>query len=132
MKKIIKPEDFPIEMNSENIEILAMMKLNYPPPIKYPPPVEYNNLLQLDLLSFDDQIKISEKILEIQKIEEKKRWDSLSKEKQEEEKRKIEASLNEGPEVFRGNILQQEWDSIDLARIEKEKKKKEGQDESLE
>ena len=124
MKKIIKPEDFPIEMNNENIEILAMMKLNYPPPIKYPPPVEYNNLLQLDLLSFDDQIKISEKILEIQKIEEKQRWDSLSKEEQEEEKRKIESSLNEGPEVFRGNILQQEWDSIDLARIEKEKKKK--------
>ena len=93
MKKIIKPEDFPIEMNSENIEILAMMKLNYPPPIKYPPPVEYNNLLQLDLLSFDDQIKISEKILEIQKIEEKKRWDSLSKEEQEEEKRKKQEQL---------------------------------------
>lgn len=132
MKKIIKPEDFPIEINRENIEILAMMKLNYPPPIKYPPPVEYNILLQLDLLSFDDQIKISEKIREIQKKEEKKRWDSLTKEEQEEEKRKIEASLNEGPEAFRGNILQQEWDSIDLARIEKEKKDKDGQDKSLE
>jgi hypothetical protein len=32
MKKIIKPEDFPIEMNEENIDILAIMKLNYPPP----------------------------------------------------------------------------------------------------
>ncbi|QKJ63445.1 hypothetical protein [Flavobacterium sp. M31R6] len=71
MKKIIKPEDFPIEINRENIEILAMMKLNYPPPIKYPPPVEYNILLQLDLLSFDDQIKISEKIREIQKKKKK-------------------------------------------------------------
>ncbi len=30
------------------------------------------------------------------------------------------------PEVFRGNILQQEWNTIDLARIEKEKKKKKG------
>jgi hypothetical protein len=132
MKKIIKPEDFPIEINRENIEILAMMKLNYPPPIKYPPPIEYNILLQLDLLSFDDQIKISEKIREIQKKEEKKRWDSLTKEDQEEEKRKIEASLKEGPEVYRGNILQQEWDSIDLARIEKEKKDKDRQDKSLE
>jgi hypothetical protein len=132
MKKIIKPEDFPIEINRENIEILAMMKLNYPPPIKYPPLIEYNILLQLDLLSFDDQIKISEKIREIQKKEEKKRWDSLTKEDQEEEKRKIEASLKEGPEVYRGNILQQEWDSIDLARIEKEKKDKDRQDKSLE
>jgi hypothetical protein len=132
MKKVIKPEDFPIEMNKENIEILARMELNYPPPIKYPPPVEYLKLLQLDFLSFDDQIKISQKVKELVAEEEKQRWDSLSKEKQEEEKRKIEASLNEGPEVFRGNILQQEWDSIDLARIEKEKKKKEGQDESLE
>jgi hypothetical protein len=85
-----------------------------------------------DFLSFDDQIKISQKVKELVAEEEKQRWDSLSKEEQEEEKRKIEASLNEGPEVFRGNILQQEWDSIDLARIEKEKKKKEGQDESLE
>jgi hypothetical protein len=132
MKKVIKPEDFPIEMNKENIEILARMELNYPPPIKYPPPVEYLKLLQLDFLSFDDQIKISQKVKELVVEEEKQRWDSLSKEEQEEEKRKIEASLKEGPEVFRGNILQQEWDSIDLARIEKEKKKEDGEDDTTE
>lgn len=120
-RRIIKPEDFPIEMNKENIEILARMKLNYPPPIKYPPPIEYLKLLQLDFLSFDDQIKISQKVKELVAEEEKKRWDSLSKEKQEEEKRKIEASLNEGPEVFRGNILQQEWDSIELERLRYER-----------
>jgi hypothetical protein len=72
------------------------------------------------------------KIKEIENFKEKQRWESLTHEEQEEEKRSIERSLKEGPEVYRGNILQQEWDSIDLARIEKEKKQKDGRDESLE
>ena len=91
-----------------------------------------NLIIGFMIMKFTKSTKQNLKNSQIQKIEEKQRWDSLSKEEQEEEKRKIESSLNEGPEVFRGNILQQEWDSIDLARIEKEKKKKEGQDESLE
>lgn len=136
MKNIIKPEDFPIEMNKKNIDILAKMQLNYPPPVKYPPPIEYLKLLHMDLLSFDDQIKIDERVKEIKKEEEKQRWESLTLEEQEEETRKIEASLKEGSEIYRGNILQQEWDSIDLARIEKEKMKEKmkekEQDENLE
>lgn len=43
MKKKIKPEDFPIEINKENIDILARMKLNYPPPVKFPPPYGMEN-----------------------------------------------------------------------------------------
>ena len=69
--KIIKPEDFPIEMNEKNIDILARIKLNYPPPISYPPPLEYLNLSKLDFLSFDDQIKILERASEIEAEEEK-------------------------------------------------------------
>jgi hypothetical protein len=30
-RRIIKPEDFPIEMNDENIEILAYMMNSFPP-----------------------------------------------------------------------------------------------------
>lgn len=116
MKKIIKPEDFPIEMNDENLNILARMSLTIPPLIEY-------NII-LPYLNFDEKILIYERASEIQKEEEKQRWDSLTKEEQEEEKRKIEESLKEGPNVFRGNILQQEWDSIRLAEIEEEKKKK--------
>jgi hypothetical protein len=124
MKKIIRPEDFPIEMNIENIEILARMM------IAFPPLQEWRDIS--DLLDYDERNIIRNRIKKIKEIEEKQRWKSLTHEEQEEEKRSIERSLKEGPEVFRGNILQQEWDSIDLARIEKEKKKKEGQDESLE
>jgi hypothetical protein len=124
MKKIIKVQDFPIVMNKENVDILAEMMM------AFPPLQEWRDIS--NLLDYDDRNLIRNRIREIKEIEEKRRWDSLTKEEQEEEKRKIEASLKEGPNVFRGNILQQEWDSIDLARIEKEKKKKEGQDESLE
>ena len=124
MKKIIRPEDFPIEMNRENIEILARMM------IAFPPLQEWRDIS--DLLDYDERNIIRNRIKKIKEIEEKQRWESLTHEEQDEEKRSIERSLKEGPEVFRGNILQQEWDSIDLERIEKENKKKEGQDESLE
>ncbi len=117
MNKIIKPEDFPLEMNEKNIDILAKMSL------ELPPMVEYNIILPY--LSFEDKILVYERASIIQQETEKKRWHSLTPEEQEEEKRKIEASLKEGPEVFRGNILQQEWDSIALARLAQEKKDKE-------
>ncbi|OIV42056.1 hypothetical protein [Flavobacterium johnsoniae] len=130
MRTIIKPEDFPIEMNEENIEILARMKLNYPPPIKFPPSTEWRAVLPL--LSESDKILISNKINQIQKEIDKQRWESLTHEEQEEEKHSIEKSLKEGPEVYRGNILQQEWDSIDIEKKEKEKKEKEGKDEKEE
>jgi hypothetical protein len=132
MKRIIRPEDFPLEVNEQNIDILARMQLNFPPPVKFPPPIEYLELLHMDLLSFEDQIKIDQRVKEIKEEIEKQRWEVLTQEEQAEEKRSKERSLNEGPEVFRGNILQQEWDSIDLARIEKEKMKEKEQDESLE
>jgi hypothetical protein len=124
MKKIIKVDDFPILLNDENIDILANMMM------AFPPLQEWRDIS--DLLDYDERNIIRNRIKKIKEIEEKQRWESLTHEEQEEEKRKTESSLNEGPEVFRGNILQQEWDSIDLARIEKEKKRKEGQDESLE
>ncbi|OOV17653.1 hypothetical protein [Flavobacterium sp. LM4] len=129
-RRIIKPEDFPIEFNEQNIEILARMKLNHPPPVKFPPPIEWRILIPF--LTENDKILVSNKVKEIQEEIEKQRWESLTQEEQAEEKRSKERSLNEGSDVFRGNILQQEWDSIDLARIEKEKKEKDGQDEKLE
>ena len=127
MKRIIRPKEFPIEMNQENIEILAMMQLNFPPPIKYPPPVEYLKLLHLDLLSHDDQIKINGKVDKIKEEEKKLRWESLTKEEQEEEKGKIKKSLQEGPNVYRGNLLQQEWDSMNLEKIVRENRGKENE-----
>ncbi len=128
MKKKIKPEDFPIEINKENIDILARMKLNYPPPVKFPPPMEWRIIISF--LSENDKTLVSNRVREIQIELEKQRWDSLSKEEQEEEKSSIEKNLKEESQVYRGNILQQEWDSINLARIEEEKKKKDREDES--
>jgi hypothetical protein len=125
MKKVIKPEDFPIEMNEENLNTLAEMST------QKIISDEWREIV-FNILSDEEIILVNNKVSEIQRQNEKQRWESLTHEEQEEEKRSIERSLKEGPEVFRGNILQQEWDSIDIARIEKEKKKKEGQDESLE
>jgi hypothetical protein len=113
MKRIIKPEDFPIEMNEENIEILARMKLNFPPPITYPPPLEWRMIVHL--LSEDEKVMVSNKVREIRLQLEKEEWASRSPEEQAEEKRKTEESLKEGPGVYRGNILQQEWDSMYIA-----------------
>lgn len=78
----------------------------------------------MDLLSFEDQIKFDKKATEIKAQIERTRWDSLTSDEQAEENGKIEASLKEGPEVFRGNILQQEWDSIELTKRAQEKKDK--------
>lgn len=125
MKKVIKPEDFPIEMNEENLNTLAEMST------QKIISDEWREIV-FNILSDEEIILVNNKVSEIQRQNEKQRWESLTHEEQEEEKRSIEKSLKEGQEVFRGNILQQEWDSIDIARIEKEKKKKEGQDESLE
>ena len=125
MKKVIKPEDFPIEMNEENLNTLAEMST------QKIISDEWREIV-FNILSDEEIILVNNKVSEIQRQNEKQRRESLTHEEQEEEKRSIERSLKEGPEVFRGNILQQEWDSIDIARIEKEKKKKEGQDESLE
>ncbi len=130
MKTIIRPEDFPFEMNEQNIDILARMQLNFPPPVKFPPPIEYLKLLHMNLLSFEDQIKIDQKVKEIKEEIEIKRWEALTEKEKEQEKRSKERSLREGPEVFRGNILQQEWDSIDLARIEKKKREKDEKGEN--
>jgi hypothetical protein len=100
MKKIIKVDDFPILLNDENIDILANMMM------AFPPLQEWRDIS--DLLDYDERNIIRNRIKKIKEIEEKQRWESLTHEEQEEEKRKTESSLNEGPEVFRGNILQQE------------------------
>lgn len=115
-KKIIRPEDFPVEMSEENINILAEMKLMFPDSLCYRDVLPY--------LDFKDKILISNKVRDIKNIREQGRWNSLSKEEQEEEHRKIDESLNATSNVFRGNILQQELDSINLAKIEEKKKKK--------
>ncbi|MDB0600397.1 hypothetical protein [Tenacibaculum maritimum] len=114
--KIIKPEDFPIKMTEENINIIANMKLMFPESLCY------NEILPF--LSFDDKILISNKVRDINEEKERERLNSLTPEEQAEEKRKIEKNLQEGPEVFKGNILQQEWDSMWLEEIEKEKQAK--------
>lgn len=121
--KIIKFEDFPISMTSENIEILAEMM------IAMPPSEEWRKIS--DIISYEERNLIREKVKEIQAAKEQKRWESLTFEEQENEKRKIADSINEDKK-FRGNILQQEWDSIDFERIEKEKKEKDENDEILE
>lgn len=121
--RIIKFEDFPISMTSENIEILAEMMT------AMPPSEEWRKIS--DVISYEERNLIRERVKEIQTAKEKKRWESLTLEEQENEKRNIEDSIDEDKE-FRGNILQQELDSIDLERIEKEKKEKEGRDKSLE
>lgn len=112
--KIIKPEDFPIEMSPENIDILANMALEDIISDKW-------REITFNILTEEQNILVSNRISEIQRKKEVQRWNSLTPEEQEEEKQKIEKSLQEGAEVFRGNILQQEWDSIRLSEIEKKK-----------
>lgn len=114
--KIIKLEDFPIEMTNENIDALAKMME------AFPPLGEWSKIAEL--ITYEEKRLIWDRASEIQKEKEEERWNSLSKEEQEEERRKIEKSLQEGSEVFKGNILQQEWDSIRLSEIEKERQKK--------
>ena len=103
MKKVIKPEDFPIEMNEENLNTLAEMST------QKIISDEWREIV-FNILSDEEIILVNNKVSEIQRQNEKQRWESLTHEEQEEEKRSIERSLKEGPEVFRGNILQQEWD----------------------
>lgn len=114
MKTIINPEDFPISMTSDNIEILAEMMM------AIPPSEEWRKIS--DLISYEERNLIRERVKEIQEAKEKKRWESLTLEEQENEERKIESSIDEDAKKFRGNILQQEWDSIELEkRNEKDK-----------
>jgi hypothetical protein len=112
--RIINPEDFPISMTSENIEILAGMMM------AMPPSEEWRKIS--DIISYEERNLIRERVKEIQEAKEKKRWESLTLEEQENEERKIESSIDEDAKKFRGNILQQEWDSIELEkRDEKDK-----------
>lgn len=115
--KIIKPEDFPIELNAENIDILANMALEDIISDEW-------REITFDILTDEQNTLVNNRISEIQRERSKQRWNSLTPEEQAEENRKMEKSLREGPEVFKGNILQQEWDSIRLSEIEKEKQKK--------
>ena len=122
MKKIIKAKDLPKELTEEMIQILVEMAMEFPK--KTFDWIEVSDILeergQLDIIL--DIVDVENKKIRTEK--ERQRWNSLSSEEQAEEKRKIEKSLQEGPEVFRGNILQQEWDSMRLEEIEKEKQVK--------
>jgi|GEM_PF-3744845 len=108
MKTIINPEDYPIRMTSDNIEILAEMMM------AIPPLEEWKKIS--DIISYEERNLIRERVKEIQEVKEKKRWKSLTLEEQENEKRKIESSIDEDTKKFRGNILQQERDSIELEK----------------
>jgi hypothetical protein len=113
IKKIIKPEDFPVEMNEENLEILAKMSLIRPPSL------DYNRLLPL--LSHGEKILLYNKARQIRIAAEEQRWNALSPEEQAEEKRKAE-DVDDDPKAFRGNLLQQELDSMALEEMERKKK----------
>ena len=121
-KEIIRPEDFPIEMSIRNVEILAHMMSHFPPL------QEWRDIA--DLITYEQRNIIRDRIKEIKAIKEKQRWESLSPEEQAEEKRKTEESLKEGAGIFRGNILQQEWDSMELAKIEQQKKEQQDKEDS--
>jgi len=120
-KEIIRPEDFPIEMTVQNVEILANMMSHIP---------RSKEWRDITTLITDEQKDLIQETIEIKEEKKRKRWESLSPEEQAEEKRKIEASLKEGPGVYRGNILQQEWDSIELAKIEQQKKEQQDKEDS--
>lgn len=110
--KIFKTEDFPIKMTVENVDILARML------DAFPPLEEWRNVSEL--ISDEEMIMIWNRASEIQNESEKIRWESLTIQEQELEKKQIEESMND-TKTFRGNILEQERHSADLARREIEK-----------
>ncbi len=114
MKKIIKPEDFPIELTEHNVEILARML------ISIPPIPEWREIS--DLISNDVRNIIRNKVKEIKENEENDRRNSLTPEEQEVEKGKLEKSYKDTTS-FRGNILEQERHSMDLEQKRKEEQK---------
>jgi hypothetical protein len=117
-KEFIRPRDFPIEMNTRNVEILANMMSHFPPL------QEWRDISEL--ITYEQRNLIRERIKERKDLREQQRWNALSPEEQAKEKKEEEESLKEGPGVYRGNILQQEWDSMALEEIER--KKREQQD----
>ena len=123
MKKIIKPEDFPVEMSEENIDILARMALEDIISEEW-------REITFNILTGDENIMVNNRMSEIQREKKQQGWASLSPEEHAEEKRKTEESLKEGAGIFRGNILQQEWDSMGLEEIEQQKKEQQDKDDS--
>lgn len=113
--EMIKIEDFPIKMTSNNIEILAKMMMTMPPL------EEWKKIS--DVISYEERNLIRERVKQIQTEEDKRRWESLTIEQQEEEARKFQKSFEEDSKSFRGNILQQQRDSIELERKEKDDNK---------
>lgn len=113
---IIKFEDFPVEMTKENIDILARMMDSMPPSKDWEKIAE--------LLTYEEEVVIWDRASEIQEEREQEHWSSLTPEEQQEKKHKIEESLNDTSNIFRGNLLQQELDSIELSKIGKDKEKK--------
>ncbi|ADV48435.1 hypothetical protein Celal_1114 [Cellulophaga algicola DSM 14237] len=94
--KIIKPEDFPIEMSSENIDILASMALEDVISEEW-------REITFNILTDEQNTLINNRISEIQREDSKQRWSSLSPKEQAEEKQKIEESMKD-QSTFIGNM----------------------------
>lgn len=97
--KIIKPTDFPIEMNTENINILANMALVLPVLPEW-------RKISLEILTDEQRVLVSNKVSELNDEKRQQRLNSLIVEELEENDQK--------DSTFRGNLLQQELDSIYL------------------
>lgn len=108
--KIIKPTDFPIEMNTENINILANMALVLPVLPEW-------RKISLEILTDEQRILVSNKVSELNDEKRQQRLNSLTVKELEENDQK--------DSTFRGNLLQQELDSIYLEN----KRNKEKQNE---
>jgi uncharacterized protein YciW len=112
--KTINPADFPIEMNTENINILANMALIMP---VLP---EWRKIL-LEILTDDERVLVSKKVSELNYEKRKQRLNSLSIEELEKEQKSIEGSDQNKSTYLNSNLLQQELDSINLENIKKKK-----------
>lgn len=112
--KTIKPVDFPIEMNTENINILANMALVMPVLPEW-------RKISLEILTDDERVLVSKKVSELNYEKRKQRLNSLSIEELEKEQKSIEGSDQNKSTYLNNNLLQQELDSINLENIEKKR-----------
>ncbi|SHL86686.1 hypothetical protein [Flavobacterium saccharophilum] len=114
--KTINPADFPIEMNTENINILANMALVIPVLPEW-------RKISLEILTDDERLLVSKKVSELNYEKRKQRLNSLSIEELEKEQKSIEEK-DQNQFYRNSNLLQQELDSINLENIKKKMKKK--------
>ena len=111
--KTINPADFPIEMNTENINILANMELVIPVLPEW-------RKISSEILTDDERLLVSKKVSELNYEKRKQRLNSLSIEELEKEQKSIE-ERDQNQFYRNSNLLQQELDSINLENIKKKK-----------